>query len=91
MAEPAAAAKAEESMATILDADGKLPASAVTITGVALPEEEPAPEASPAVPGTVTPAKTPKTGDSSMTGVMMILMVAGAAAAMGVAKRKFDC
>ena len=89
-AEPAVAApKTEESIATILDADGQFPASAATIT-VLPPQEEPVPEPTAPAPGSVTPVKAPKTGDNAMPGITMILMVAGAGTAMGLAKRKFD-
>lgn len=87
--EPVATAKAQNTMTTITTPDDGLPAYEVTIIGRAEPEN-PAPTPTPASPaGTVAPAKTPKTGDSNLTGLMVVLMVAGAAA-MSLGKRKFD-
>ncbi len=65
--------------------DGDLVASA-TVTGVAPTQPV---KADPA--GTVVKkAVTPKTGDNGMTGAVMVLMIAGAATAIGLAKRKYN-
>ncbi len=94
------AAGPELSVATIKATPDSAPAEAVTITGVAVQEEEPVPTPDPVVEptaadptkpaGTVSSAKTPKTGDDSLLGVAGILMVVGAVGAIGLAKRKFD-
>jgi hypothetical protein len=65
--------------------DGDLVASA-TVTGVAPTQPVKADPAGTVVKKTVTP----KTGDNGMTGAVMVLMIAGAATAIGLAKRKYN-
>ncbi len=67
-------------------ADGAI-ATTVIIQGTAAPAQPV--KADPA--GTVVKkAVTPKTGDNGMTGAVMFLMIAGAATAIGLAKRKYN-
>ncbi|MGI6257739.1 MAG: hypothetical protein ACOYJU_06695 [Anaerovoracaceae bacterium] len=84
-----------ESYATIFDKDGVTPAALVTISGPdkETPDPMPAPtkETTNAEPaGTVTKKATPKTGDDSILGIMALLMVAGAATCVGLARKRFD-
>jgi hypothetical protein len=78
--------------------EGELTAS-TTITGVAPspeePEKEPIKEPTKGETvknsaGTVKKSKSPKTGDEDITGMVMVLMVAGAATAVGMARRKYN-
>lgn len=79
-----AKAQGENTIATVLGEDGT-PLYWMKFVNDSEPGSDPGTTA-----GIVTPVKTPKTGDDSGLGIMTVIMLAGGAAAIGMARKKFN-